>query len=69
MKVTVMPIAIGTIPKGLKKRLRELEIKEQENSIETTEQSPGDLRRFAVSQTQLKSHHLTVVCNSPKKVK
>ena len=39
MKVTVIPIVIGalrTIPKGLIKELEDLEIREQEETIQTT---------------------------------
>ena len=59
--VTVMPIVIsllGTIPKGLVKRLEDLKIRGRvetipDNSIikisQNTEKSPGDLRRHAVT--------------------
>ena len=61
MKVTVIPViigALGTIPKGLVKGLKDLEIRtsrdHSDNSIikisQNTEKSPGDLR-LAVTQT------------------
>ena len=36
MKVTVIPVVIGTIAKGLEKRLEDLEIRVQEETIQTT---------------------------------
>ena len=61
MKVTVIPIvigALGTIPKGLVKKLKELRIGELAEIIQTTTllrsirkygKIPGDLRRLAVT--------------------
>ena len=59
MKVVVIPIvvgALGTIPKGLVKKLEDLEIRQVEttsiNKIDqNTEKSPGDLRRLVPIQT------------------
>ena len=73
MKVTIVPIAIGafdTITKGLLKRLEDLEVGGRVETIQNyyiiengqnTEKSPGDLRRFAVTQTPVKDHQLTVM--------
>ena len=47
MKVTVIPIvvgALGTVSKGLEKRLKELEISGRIETAENTEKSPGDPR-------------------------
>ena len=67
MKVTVIPIvidALGTIPKGLVKGLEALEITEQVETMkigQNTEKSPGDLRKFAVTQTPVRNHQLMLV--------
>ena len=72
MRVTVIPrviSALGTDPKGLERVLEELEIgtfaESTNNSIDkigqNTKKSPGDLRRLAVTQTQMKDHQLTPV--------
>ena len=34
---------------------------------QNTEKSPGDLRRFAVTQTPAENHQLTLVCKKKKK--
>ena len=73
MKMTVIPILTGvfvTIPKSLVRRLEVLDIREQVETIQTTdivvvaqntEKSPGDLRRLAVTQTSVKYHQLMLV--------
>ena len=61
--------ALGTIPKGLMKGLKDLEIRwtsgyHPDYSIikigKNTEKSPGDLRRLTVSQTPGRNHQLTL---------
>ena len=68
MRVTVIVIiigALGTVPKDLVKWLEELEIRGRANTIEntnigqSTEKSPGDLRRLFVTQTLVKDRQLT----------
>ena len=69
MKVTIIPIVIGafgTVTKVLLKGLEDLgswrtcgDYRIIENG-HNTEKSPGDLRRLAVTQTQLKDHQLTL---------
>ena len=73
MKVTIIPIVIGTfgtVTKGLLKGLEDLEVGGrvetiQETSIiengQNTEKSLGDLRRLAVTQTPVKDHQLTLM--------
>ena len=70
MKVTVIPIvvdALGTVIKGLKKRLEELEISGRTEIIYTAkinkniQKSTEDLRRLAVTQTPMKDHQLKQV--------
>ena len=69
MKVTVIPLevgGVGTIPKGLVKRLENLEIRDhQTNSIikisQNTEKSPGDLKRLAFIQTPVRNLQLTLM--------
>ncbi len=61
MKVTIAPIVIGSlgpITKGLLKGLEE-SIAENGQNPET---SPRNLRRLAVSQTQVKNLLLTLMC-------
>ena len=73
MKVTIIPIVIrafGTITKGLLNGLGGLgswrtsgdhpNYSIIENG-QNTEKSPVDLRRLAVTQTQVKDHHLTLM--------
>ena len=71
--VTVIPIVngvLGTIPKGLERRLKELEICGRIETVKTTallrstrilKKSPGNLRRFAVIQTPMKNHQLMLI--------
>ena len=62
MKVTIIPIVIGafgTVTKELLKGLEDLEVGIIENG-QNTEKSPGDLRRFAVTQYPVKDHQLTL---------
>ena len=72
MKVTMMPIvvsALRTIPKGVVKRLEDLETRGQVETIQTrsiknghnTEKSPGDLKKLAVTQTPVRNHQFTLV--------
>ena len=73
MKVMVIPFigcVFGTVSKGLEKRLEELEIKGRIETIQTkallrfggnTQKSLRDLRRFGVTQTPVKDHHLKLV--------
>ena len=73
MKVTIVPIvtgAFGTITKGLLKGLEDLEVSggietnPNESTAENgqnTEKNPGDLRRFALNQTPVKNHQLTLM--------
>ena len=77
MKMTIIPIVIGafvTVTKGLLKGLGDLEIGGRvdspnyiivENS-QNTEKSPGDLRRLAVTQTQMKDHQLSLMWKTLK---
>ena len=65
IKVTIVPILIGTITKGLLKGLEDLEFGGRVETIKMTgqnpETSPGDLRRLAVTQTPVKNHQLTLM--------
>ena len=57
MKVTIIPFMIGasgTGTKGLLKQLENLKVGGRMN----TENSSGDLRRLAVTQTPVKDHQL-----------
>ena len=69
MRVTIVPIAIGsfgTVTKGLLKGLEDLEVGGRMETIQTTvllktaKKSPGDLRRVTVTQTPMKNHQLTL---------
>ena len=54
----IIPIvigALGTVPKGLEKRLKELEIGQN------IEKSHEDQRRLSVTQTSLKDYQITLV--------
>ena len=72
MKVTVMPIIIGslgTVPKSLVRGLKRLEIGGHVENIQigqNTEKSPGDLRRLAVTQTPSKDHQLRLMWKNRK---
>ena len=73
MRVTVIPIVVGalrTVPKGLEKGVgivrnwRKNRDHSDYNIIQisqSTEKSPGDLRKLAVSQTPVKAHQLTLM--------
>ena len=65
MKVTIVPIVIGTlgtITKGLIKGLEDLEVGDSiGKNGRNTETSPGDLRRLAVTQIPVKNHQLTLM--------
>ena len=64
MKVSMIPLvvgALGTILKGLVKRLKDLEIRDHPDYniteiSQNTEKNPGDLRRLAVTQISVKNH-------------
>ena len=68
MKVTVIPLVIdahATVNKKLVQGLNDLEIREQVDLPivevgQNTEKSPGDLRRFADTQTPFKDHQLNM---------
>ena len=52
MKVTVIPIvivALAKVTKGVMQRLEDLDIRRRVEVIQTTEESPGDLRRLTVT--------------------
>ena len=74
MKVTIIPIVIGAIgveTKGLLKGLEHLEVGGRVETIQTgngqnTEESPGDLRKLAVTQTSVKDHQLTLMWKTLK---
>ena len=52
--ISIVIDALGTIPKGLEKRLEEFEIRRRiETSNHIVKKSPGDLRRLAVTQTSV----------------
>ena len=73
MKVTIIPIVIGTfgtVTKGLCKETGRLGNKRTSGDHtnyyiieigQNTEKSPGDSRRLAVTQTHLKDHQLTLM--------
>ena len=78
MKVTVIPIVIGTIFKRLVKgheRLRNKRASRDHLDLRITKigkntgKSPGDLRRLAVTQTPVKNHRLTLMWKTFKGVK
>ena len=77
MKVTIVPVVIGTfgtITKGLLKGLEDLEFGGRLGTIQMTEllrtarilRSPGDLRRLAVTQTPVKNHQLILMWKTLK---
>ena len=77
MKVTIVPMVMGTfgtITKGLLKGLEEMEVggrgETPNDSIaennQNPETSPGDLRRFAVTRTPVKNHQLTLMWKTLK---
>ena len=80
IKVMVIPIVTGaldTFTKGLIQRLEDLEISGQVETIQTpafiqisqnTEESPGDLRRLAVTQIPVWNHQLTLMWKTRKGV-
>ena len=68
--MTVIPIVIGTlgtVTKGLFKGLGNKRTSRDHPNYciieigQNTEESPGDLRRFAVTQTPEKDHQLTLI--------
>ena len=73
MQMTIILIVIGafgTVIKGLLKGLEDLEVGGRVETIQTTtlfrtagitEKSPGDLRKLAVTQTEMKNHQLTLI--------
>ena len=72
MQVTITPIVIGafgTVAKGLLKGQNDMEVwrtsgDHPNDSIiengQNTEKNPGDMRRLAVTQTQVKNHQLAL---------
>ena len=68
-----MPIvisALGTIDKGLVKELGGDHPKYSIIKIgKNTEKGPGELGRFAVTQTPMRNHQLTLVCKTLKGLK
>ena len=78
MKVTMIPIVISTVTKGLVTRTGGLGNKKTSrdhpnyNIIKigrNTEKNPGDLRRLAVAQTPVKNHQLKLMWKTLKRVK
>ena len=81
MKMTVIPIVIstlGTVIKVLVQRLEDLKIRGRVATTrvtallrlaKNTEKSPGDLRRLAVAQTQMKRHQPTLMWKTFKREK
>ena len=71
MKVSIIPIVIGTlgtVTKGLVQEQEVLEIKYHSNySIikigQNTEKSPGNLERLADTQAPVSNHRLTLITN------
>ena len=73
MKVTVISLvnsALGTITEGFIKRLEDLEIRETSEDrpnysiveiSQNTEKSPGELRRFVITQTLGIYHQITLM--------
>ena len=74
MKVTIVPIVVGvfgTITKGLLKGLggglgswrtsRDNQNDSIAENSQNPETSPGDLKRFAVTQTPVKNHQLILM--------
>ena len=73
MKVTVIPIVVGVLGTVQKVRIEgwkswKLENETRQSKLQlivkiglNTEKSSGDLRRFAVTQTSVKAHQLTLV--------
>ena len=57
--------ALGTVNKGFTQGLEHLEIRGQVDSVvkigQNTKKSPEDLRRYAVTQTQVENHQLMLV--------
>ena len=55
--------ALGTIPKGLVKRLERFQIRGYSDHSEysITKKIPGNLRRLTVTQTPSKNHQLTLI--------
>ena len=78
MKVTVITIvigAVGTVTKGLIKGLKDLKNKMTGEDQPTysiikisqdTEESPGVLRRFVVTQTPVRNHQLILMWKTLK---
>ena len=72
MRVIVASIvvdALWTVPKGMKKRVKEQKIRRRIETIKTTEKSPGDLRRLAATQISVEDRQLTLVRETHKDLK
>ena len=76
--MTVILIGIGglgTVTKGLVPVMEELKIRGQEDHLigsiieisQNTEKSPGDMRKLAVTQSQVKNHQLKTEWKSLKR--
>ena len=71
MKIMVIPIvagALGTVLEDLEKRLGDQEMRGRIDTIQTTaligkntEKSPGDMRKFAITQTTVENHKQMLV--------
>ena len=79
MRETVIPVvvgALGTFPKSLEKILKEVGNQKKNRSNldqsivkikQNTEKSPGDVRKFVVTQTPVKVHQLKLGWKTRKK--
>ena len=70
MTISIVISGLVTVPKGLEKKLVELEIKERIEAIKiistgevnwNTWKSPVNRRRLTVTQNSVKTHHLQLV--------
>ena len=75
MKITVIPNVIGPVTKGLVQGQEDLEIRGRVDADHSfikighkTEESPGDLRRLAVTQTPMRNHRLILVGKTFKRI-
>ena len=73
--VTVIPTAVGAIPKGLEKRLAKVETRGIIKAIQTTALLKsakiliGNLKRLPVTQVSVKNHYLKLVLKNLLRVK
>ena len=77
MKVTFIPLVIGafvTVTRGLIQGLEEMKIRGDHPNYyiieigQSTEKSPGDLRKLAVTQTSENDHQLSLMWKTPKEI-